>query len=170
MQWCCPFIHLSASNIKEDWLQQTVLPYINDTLTGKLCFNFSFLQKHNITGDKPQPFAVIGLMALIIYGQQQTALDKNYWWHSSNIFPVNMPIHANTGPESYWWKQNQFYCGPVPACYGMLTHLPLDEMVAIWQTISSDAFLWMKSFVFWLKFHWSLLLSVQLTTTQHWFR
>ena len=37
------------------------------------------------------------------------------------------------------------------------------------QTISSDAFLWMKSFLFWLKFHRSLFLRVQLTITQHWF-
>ena len=31
-----------------------------------------------------------------------------------------------------------------------------------------DAFSWMKSFVFWSKFH--LLLRVHLTITQHWFR
>ena len=31
--------------------------------------------------------------------------------------------------------------------------LPLDKMVAILQTIFSDALWWMKSFVFWLKFH-----------------
>ena len=31
----------------------------------------------------------------------------------------------------------------------MLTHLPLDKIPAISQTIFSDAFLWMKSFVFW---------------------
>ena len=36
-------------------------------------------------------------------------------------------------------------------------------MAAISQTIFSDAFSWMKSFVFWSKFHW-----VQLTITQHW--
>ena len=35
-------------------------------------------------------------------------------------------------------------------------------MAAISQMIYSDAFSWMKSFVFWLKFHWSLLLRVQL--------
>ena len=29
-----------------------------------------------------------------------------------------------------------------------LTHYPLDKMVAIWQTISSDVFSWIKSFVF----------------------
>ena len=31
----------------------------------------------------------------------------------------------------------------------MLTHLPLDKMATISQTILSDAFSWMKSFVFW---------------------
>ena len=51
-----------------------------------------------------------------------------------------------------------------------LTNLPMDKMAAISQTIFSDAFSWMKSFVFWLKFHWSLFPSVQLTLTQHWFR
>ena len=35
---------------------------------------------------------------------------------------------------------------------------PPDKMAAISQTIFSDAFLWMKSFVLWLKFHWSLFL------------
>ena len=39
-------------------------------------------------------------------------------------------------------------------------------MAAILQTIFSDAFSWMKSFVFWLKFHWSLFLKVQLTISQ----
>ena len=43
------------------------------------------------------------------------------------------------------------------------THLHLDKMAAFSQTIFSDAFSWMKSFVFWLKFHWSLFLRVQLT-------
>ena len=33
-----------------------------------------------------------------------------------------------------------------------------------------DAFSWMKNFASWLKFHWSFLLRVQLTITQHWFR
>ena len=50
------------------------------------------------------------------------------------------------------------------------THLPLDTMAAILQMTFSNAFSWMKSFVFWVKFHWSLFLMVQLTITQHWFR
>ena len=36
-----------------------------------------------------------------------------------------------------------------------LTHLLLEKMAAILQTIFWDAFSWMKSFVFWLKFHLS---------------
>ena len=31
-------------------------------------------------------------------------------------------------------------------------------------------FSWMKIFQFWLKFHWSLFLNVQLPRSQHWFR
>ena len=33
-----------------------------------------------------------------------------------------------------------------------LIHLPLDKMAAVLQTIFSDAFSWMKSFLFSLKF------------------
>ena len=51
-----------------------------------------------------------------------------------------------------------------------LTHLLQDKMAAISQTIFSDAFSWMKRFVFWLQILWSLFLRVQLTITQHWFR
>ena len=53
---------------------------------------------------------------------------------------------------------------------GELTYLALDEMDAHSQTIFSDAFWWMKSFIFWLKLHWSLFVRVQMTITRHWFR
>ena len=43
-------------------------------------------------------------------------------------------------------------------------------MDAIPQTTSSSAFSWMKKFEFWLKFQWSLFLTVQVTIFQHWFR
>ena len=51
-----------------------------------------------------------------------------------------------------------------------LTHLPLDKMVTVSQTTVSNAFSWMKGFVFWFNFHWSLCLRVQLTISQRWFR
>ena len=60
--------------------------------------------------------------------------------------------------QSEW---TQFQCE-------LLTDLPMDKMAAISQTIYSDAFSWMKSLVFWLKFHWSLFQRVQLTIIQHW--
>ena len=43
-----------------------------------------------------------------------------------------------------------------------LTHLRLDKMATISQTIFPKAFSWMKNFVFWLKFHWRLSPRVQL--------
>ena len=51
---------------------------------------------------------------------------------------------------------------------GTMTHLTLNKMSGISQTISLDAFSWMKNFVFWLKFHWNLFLKVQMTLIQHW--
>ena len=38
------------------------------------------------------------------------------------------------------------------------------------KTTLSNAFSWMKIFVFWVEFHWSLLPRVQLIITQHYFR
>ena len=50
---------------------------------------------------------------------------------------------------------------PLPKYFHHLkTPLPLTKMAAISQTISSDAFSWMKSFVFRLPFHWRLFLWV----------
>ena len=43
-------------------------------------------------------------------------------------------------------------------------------MSAISHTTFSNAFAWMKCFVFLFKFHWSLLLWVQSTISQHWFK
>ena len=50
------------------------------------------------------------------------------------------------------------------------THLLRDKMAVISQTTFSNAFSCMKKFEFWLKFHWSLFLRVQLTITKHWFK
>ena len=47
-----------------------------------------------------------------------------------------------------------------------LTYGSRDKMATFSQTIFSDAFSWMKSFVFWSKFHLNLFLRVQLTTRQ----
>ena len=54
--------------------------------------------------------------------------------------------------------------------YIFITHLLLDEMAVIWQTTFFNAFLSMKSFVFWFKFHWSLFLRIELKISLHWSR
>ena len=46
-----------------------------------------------------------------------------------------------------------FFSNVQQSALNELTHLPLDKMAAILQTIFSDAFLLMKSFVLLLKFH-----------------
>ena len=51
-----------------------------------------------------------------------------------------------------------------------LPHLPLDKMAAILQTTFSNAFSWMKNFVFRFEFPWSSSLMVQLAMSQHWFK
>ena len=47
---------------------------------------------------------------------------------------------------------------------------PPGIVAVISQTTFYIAFYWTRSFVFWLKFQWSLFLRVQLTLSQHWFR
>ena len=52
----------------------------------------------------------------------------------------------------------------------ILIHWGWDKMATIFQTTFSNGFLWMKMHKFLSKFHWSLLLGVQLTIFLHWFR
>ena len=90
-----------------------------------------------------------------------------------------------TPHELYW---SMLWCGSlvtkinVQQCCGVIdgswylnrcsrnSSPPWIKWPPIWQTIFSDAFSWMKSFLFWLKFHWSLFVRIQLTISQYWFR
>ena len=80
-----------------------------------------------------------------------------------------VPCISSTLFASMCNKINSLWPGCWPALL-QLTHLSLDKMAAILQTIFSNAFSWMTSFVFWLKVYRSLYVRVQLTITQHWFR
>ena len=51
-----------------------------------------------------------------------------------------------------------------------IVHWGWDIMATIYQTTYSITITWMKMFEFWLKFHWSLFLRVQLRIFQHWLR
>ena len=55
-------------------------------------------------------------------------------------------------------------------CPKHLTYLPMDKMAALSEMAFSNAFSWIKHFIFPFKFHWSLFLRVQLTKSQHSFR
>ena len=85
-------------------------------------------------------------------------------------------ISSHLTKPRYWNRAtccNYYYYQPEERVISQqiwLTHLPLDKMAAILQTKFRDAFSWMKIDVFWLSFHWSLFLSVQLTIPEHWFR
>ena len=52
----------------------------------------------------------------------------------------------------------------------LVNTLGLKKTATIFQTLFSNTFSWMKIYEFWLRFHWSLFVRVQLTTFQHWFR
>ena len=57
---------------------------------------------------------------------------------------------------------------PINTIY--LTHWGGEKMAAIFRTTFSNGFPWMKMSTFWLKFHWSFFLGLQLAIFQHWFR
>ena len=66
-----------------------------------------------------------------------------------------------------WWNSALHAIGIYVAT---LTHLPQDKMVAISQTIFSEAYSWNETFCIPIKNHWRLFLRVHLTITQQWFR
>ena len=83
----------------------------------------------------------------------------------------------NTNPIQYWFmktggnhwmdKRWPYYSWPPGLLFNSSPH---GQNGCHFADDNSNAFSWMKSFVFWLNFHWSLFLRVQLTITQHWFR
>ena len=69
--------------------------------------------------------------------------------------------------------KHQFRAWCLSVCldiYSVLTHWGRDKMAAVSQTTFSNAFSWMKMCEFWLKFHRSLFLRVQIAIIHHWFR
>ena len=59
---------------------------------------------------------------------------------------VYWPIHASHGLADLMPNTTNTY--RVPLLYSLLTHLPLDKIASISQTMLSDAFSWMKSLYF----------------------
>ena len=75
-------------------------------------------------------------------------------------------------PDDFLKIAGRNVTGDFPAWHVWGRHMnssPLDKMATISQTIFNCIFV-NEKFVFWLKFHLSLFLMVQLTTTQHLFK
>ena len=82
---------------------------------------------------------------------------------------VNRLGHPDSSTFLCWQPMNIFSWNTCYVCW--LKHIsPWTKWPPFWQTTFWNAFSWMKSFVFWIEFHWSVFLRVQLTITQHWFR
>ena len=81
----------------------------------------------------------------------------------SIVFKEFVQVKSNEAP-------NLCIAVPHPRVTGIWTHWGRDIIAVISQTTFSNAFSWMKNFVFWFEFHWGLFLRVQSTIIQHWFR
>ena len=75
--------------------------------------------------------------------------------HRHQIYVSNLLILNNTFVPNVWAAI-------------ILTHWGWGKVDAILQ-IFANAFSWMKTYEFWLRFHWCLFLRVQLTVFHHWF-
>ena len=83
----------------------------------------------------------------------------NPFW---NLYPVWC--------QGWWWYKTYTYISrrtlewqkPIYKNRFTIKHWGRDKMAARWQTMFSNASSWIKMFVFWFKFHWSLFLRVQL--------
>ena len=99
-------------------------------------------------------FRVTGPLCEEFTGHRRIPLKKVQWrgaWMVFFFLRLNKPLKQWWG----WWFET--LSSPLRRhCNG--THLPLDKMVTVSQKIFSNAFSWMNSFVFWLKFHWSSFL------------
>ena len=87
-------------------------------------------------------------------------------FRTERVLQLQQCLQSPPQPELSWtWTtQGATYQGTALAW-----HLT-NKMAAISQTKFTDTFSLMKFFLFWLKFHLSLFLRVQLTINQHWFR
>ena len=100
--------------------------------------------------------------------------DTAEWWapscNQTNVSVLNIDWWFMIKLLRLWIDDFMGYRKRVWNYVLLSTHLPLDKMTAISQTISSDALFFMNNFVLWSKCQWRLFLRVQLTIIQHWFR
>ena len=106
-----------------------------------------------------------------------TCSKRSNWWRLSDEYlDINIPSHHSFDSlwPSYaiWWQrigQHWFTQWLVVWLHHAINTLRPRKMTDISQTTFSNVFSWMKMFEFLFKFHWSLILGVQLIIFQHWF-
>ena len=116
---------------------------------------------------------LVAMVAMLITWWILANITGTYQWNFMRAFSVLLAlcsVKKQVGSCGTISVQLWYLCYVLKWSVTLLTHLCLDKIAAISPTIFPDAFSWMKNFVFWLKFDWSLFLRVQLTITQHWFR
>ena len=97
-----------------------------------------------------------------IYVSRHKESYTKYDWNTYNIiFLTRCNTFRHMGMYTHWHNCMN------PWSYSSLTHWGRDKMAAIWQTTFSNASSWMKIYEFRFRFHWSLLLRLQLTISQH---
>ena len=117
------------------------------------------------------------LMFSFVLGNILSAMYEDWNLLHWNLFVFCILFQSIMPPRKNWLCRitNKHFTRLVPVAKGThgmwsLAHWGRDKMNAISQPTFSNAFSLMKMFEFWLKFHWSLFLRVQLTIFQHWFR
>ena len=144
---------------------------INSLATGKFEWNFRHvIFKQILVIDSWRICCEIAVirMSLDFTDDQSTLVQVMAWCRQapshylSHCWPRSLSPYGIARPQ---WV-NKWY----QLIDHELMHWGSDKMVAIFQTIFSNAFYSMKILVFWLKFHQGLFLMVQSTICQHWFR
>ena len=109
-----------------------------------------------------------------------TSQDSHYAMYILHEDDDNMPCFRGARR----WSSRCFHCCCWVHTLAMKTlsawqsHFELTQPISPWtkwppfrrRYFEINLFSGMKSFIFWLKFHLSLFLRVQLTISQHWFR
>ena len=100
--------------------------------------------------------------------QQFAVLLSDIGFISEGLTTRAMERHGRYGTDGVAAVTGAEVCIMASWDWGELVNtLGLKKMATIFQTIFSNTFSWMKIYEFWLRFHWSLFVRVQLTTFQH---
>ena len=113
------------------------------------------------------PFFETSRRILLVERVNHFSLKLEFW--GREIFSVKWSprLCNNDDKGQVCFKKALAWLHQWPVSHLELTHWSRDKMTAIFQETFSDGFSWMKMYEFWLKFHWSLFLRVQITLFQH---